>query len=113
MPQTPRGLDGHGSPMPSPFVSKPSPGVVYSRIGSREMRGFECFVGVALAALSLFVLVAGLMGREGVLRIGKKAAGEPTEEPKTPYRRIVVSNVVLGIIGVVVGIIMVVFTCFV
>ena len=66
------------------------------------MSVFVWFVGSVLITLSLVLLFAGLTGREGMLRIGKMAAGEPQREP--PSERRLVYSIVLGIIGVIVGI---------
>jgi hypothetical protein len=61
------------------------------------------FVGVVLIAFSLLLWVAGLTGREGVLRIGKKAVAEGKEESKAGLRSVNAFNIVVGIAGVLVG----------
>ena len=67
------------------------------------MAGLWWFIGLVLIALSLVLLVAGLTRREGVLRIGKITLAESTKEPKTDVRPIKLSNVIVGIIGFLVG----------
>jgi len=67
------------------------------------MSGFWWFIGVILITLSLVLLVAVLTGREGVLRIGKTTVAETRKEPETRLRSVRLSNAVVGIIGVLVG----------
>ncbi len=61
------------------------------------------FIGVVLIVLSFVLWVAGLTGREGVLRIGRLTLTESRKQPKTGFRRVKLSNVVVGIIGFSVG----------
>jgi len=67
------------------------------------MSVFMWFIGVVLMILSFILWVAGCTGREGVLRIGKVTVSESRKEPKTGFRRVKLSNVVVGIIGFAVG----------
>ncbi len=61
------------------------------------------FIGVVLMILSFILWVAGLMGREGVLRIGRQVVAERREESKAALRPVNATNVVLGIVGILVG----------
>jgi|APIni6443716594_1056825.scaffolds.fasta_scaffold1829117_1 hypothetical protein len=61
------------------------------------------FIGVVLMILSFILWLAGLMGREGVLRIGRQTVAERREESKAELRPVNASNVVLGIVGILVG----------
>jgi len=61
------------------------------------------FVGILLILLSFVLWLAGLAGREGVLRIGKATVAESRKEPKTNVRPVKLSNVVVGLIGILVG----------
>lgn len=60
------------------------------------------FIGLVLIVLSMVLLFAGLTGRQGTLRIGKRAMQEPEREP--PSERQLVYTIVVGIIGVLAGI---------
>ena len=60
-------------------------------------------IGTVLTVLSLTLLVAGLQGREGVIRIGKVATPEGGDSSKALPRSVNVSNVVLGLVGILVG----------
>lgn len=60
-------------------------------------------VGTVLTLLSFALLVAGLQGKDGLIRIGKAAAAQEDETPKVQTRSVKVSNVVLGLIGILVG----------
>jgi hypothetical protein len=59
------------------------------------------FVGTILVILSSVLLGAGLQGKEGTLWIGKEAEGE--EVPKAQLPSANASNVVVGLIGILVG----------
>lgn len=61
------------------------------------------FIGVALMILSFVLWVAGLTGREGVLRIGKVTAVQRREGSKGQLRPVNASNVAVGIVGILVG----------
>ena len=61
------------------------------------------FVGTLLMLLSFVLWLAGLAGREGVLRIGKATVAESRKEPKTDVRPVKLSNVVVGLTGILVG----------
>jgi uncharacterized membrane protein len=61
------------------------------------------FAGVVLIALSLLLWVAGLTGKEGVLRIGRETAAGHEGDSKTQVRPVKTSNVALGIVGILVG----------
>ncbi len=61
------------------------------------------FIGVVLMALSFILWIAGLTGKEGVLRIGREKVAERKEESKAELRPVNASNVVLGIVGILVG----------
>ena len=60
-------------------------------------------IGVVLMILSFILWVAGLTGKEGVLRIGKATAAERREESKGQLRPVNASNVAVGIVGILVG----------
>jgi len=59
--------------------------------------------GAVLIVLSFLLLVAGLQGREGILRIGKATAAEDEEAPKAHLRSVNAPNVVLALVGILVG----------
>jgi hypothetical protein len=69
-----------------------------------EMTVLWGFVGTALVVLSSVLLVAGLRGKEGTLRIGKGSAAEVDEVPNTQPQTVNVTNVAVGIVGILVGI---------
>jgi hypothetical protein len=60
-------------------------------------------IGTILTILSLGLLVAGLQGREGTVRIGKVDTAEEDEASKTLPRSVNTLNVALGLIGILVG----------
>lgn len=78
------------------------------------------FVSTALVVLSFVLLVAGLKGREGILRIGQLtdaerqeesglriselADVEPVEASNPQPRSVNIPNVVVGIAGILVGV---------
>jgi hypothetical protein len=62
------------------------------------------FVGTVLVVLSSVLLVAGLRGKEGTLRIGKISVAEVDEVPNAQPRPGSGSNVAVGIVGILVGI---------
>ena len=62
------------------------------------------FVGTVLLVLSSVLLVAGLRGKEGTLRIGKISAAEVDEVPNAQPRPSRASNVAVGVVGILVGI---------
>jgi hypothetical protein len=61
-------------------------------------------IGTILIVLSFALLVAGLQGKEGIVRIGKAATPEEDEASEAPPRSVKVSNVVLGMVGMLVGV---------
>jgi len=61
------------------------------------------FVGTVLIVLSFVLWVAGLAGREGILRIGKVTAAERREESEAQLQPAKTFNIVLGIVGILVG----------
>jgi len=61
-------------------------------------------VGAVLVVLSFLLLVAGLQGREGILRIGKVSTAEVDEVSNTQPRPVHAANVAVGIVGILVGI---------
>jgi uncharacterized membrane protein len=61
------------------------------------------FIGVVLMILSFVLWVAGLTGKEGVLRIGKETAADRKGESKGQLRPVNAYNVALGIVGILVG----------
>jgi uncharacterized membrane protein len=65
------------------------------------------FVGTVLIVLSFVLWVAGLAGREGILRIGKVTAAERREESEAQLRPVKTSNIVVGIVGIMVGLAMI------
>ena len=65
------------------------------------------FVGTVLIVLSFVLWVAGLAGREGILRIGKATAAERREESEAQLRPVKTSNIVVGIVGIMVGLTMI------
>jgi hypothetical protein len=62
------------------------------------------FVGTVLVVLSSVLLVAGLRGKEGTLRIGKISVAEVDEVPNAQPRPGRASNVAVGVVGILVGI---------
>jgi hypothetical protein len=62
------------------------------------------FVGTVLVVLSSVLLVAGLRGKKGTLRIGRISAAEVDEVPNAQPRPGSGSNVAVGIVGILVGI---------
>jgi len=62
------------------------------------------FTGTVLVVLSSVLLVAGLRGKEGTLRIGKVGAMEVDEASDAQPRPVHASNVAVGIVGILVGI---------
>jgi hypothetical protein len=62
------------------------------------------FVSTVLVVLSFVLLVAGLRGKEGTLRIGKVGVMEVDEPSDAQPRSIHASNVAVGIVGILVGI---------
>jgi uncharacterized membrane protein len=62
------------------------------------------FVSTVLVVLSFVLLVAGLRGKEGTLRIGKVGAIEVDEASDAQPRSVHASNVAVGIVGILVGI---------
>jgi hypothetical protein len=60
-------------------------------------------IGTVLTVLSFALLVAGLRGRKGIIRIGKVATPEEDEASKVLPRSVNASNVVLGLVGILVG----------
>ena len=62
------------------------------------------FVGTVLVVLSSVLLVAGLRGKEGTLRIGKVGAAEVDEVPNAQPRPVHASNTAVGVVGILVGI---------
>ena len=71
------------------------------------MSVLEWFFGLLLITLSLFVLVAALTKREGVLRIGKITVTEGEGKPQTRLESIRLSDVALAIIGFLAGLAMI------
>ena len=61
------------------------------------------FVGALLMLLSFVLWLAGLEGREGVLRIGKATVAETRREPKTNTQPVRFRNVIVGLIGILAG----------
>lgn len=61
-------------------------------------------VSTILVVLSSILLVAGLQGKEATLRIGNISPAEEDEVPNTQPRTVHVSNVAVGIVGILVGI---------
>jgi hypothetical protein len=68
-----------------------------------EMSVLWWLVGTVLIVLSLLLFVTGLQGREGMLQIGKVTVNEAEEAPRTQPRPVNVSNVVIGLVGILVG----------
>jgi hypothetical protein len=66
-------------------------------------------VGVPLVYLSLLLYFAGLTGRDGVLRIGKKAVAERRQEPSAQHRPARLPNLVLGLAGALVGLAVIIY----
>ena len=62
------------------------------------------FTGTVLVVLSSVLLVAGLRGKEGTLRIGKVGAMEVDEASDAQNRPVHASNVAVGIAGILVGV---------
>ena len=62
------------------------------------------FVGTVLVVLSSVLLAAGLRGKEGTVRIGKVSAADVDEVPDAQPRPVHISNVAVGIVGILVGI---------
>jgi len=62
------------------------------------------FVGTVLVVLSSVLLVAGLRGKEGTVRIGKVSAPDVDAVPHAQPRPVQASNVAVGIIGILAGI---------
>ena len=65
------------------------------------------FVGTVLIVLSFVLWVAGLAGSEGILRIGKVTAAERREGSEARLRPVKTSNMVVGIVGIMVGLTMI------
>lgn len=64
-------------------------------------------VSVVLVVLSCILLAAGIQGKQGTLRIGQMSPPEPPppdQVPGPPPGQMQVTNVAVGIIGIVVGI---------
>jgi len=61
-------------------------------------------IGTILIVLSFALLVAGLQKKEGIVRIGKVGTPEEGEASGAPPRSVKVSNVVLGLVGMLVGV---------
>jgi hypothetical protein len=61
-------------------------------------------IGTILIVLSFALLVAGLQKKEGIVRIGKVGTPEEGEASEAPPRSVKVSNVVLGLVGMLVGV---------
>jgi uncharacterized membrane protein len=60
-------------------------------------------IGTVLTVVSFALLVAGLKGRAGIVRIGKVAAPEKDEASKALPRSVNASNIVLGLVRILVG----------
>ena len=60
-------------------------------------------LGLVVIIISFILWLAGLMGREGVLLIGKKAVAERKEQTKGQLRPVNAFNIVMGIAGILVG----------
>jgi uncharacterized membrane protein len=61
-------------------------------------------IGPALIVLSFVVWVAGMQGKEAMLSIGKQTVAESKEaKSKTEVRLVNIFNVVIGIVGILVG----------
>jgi hypothetical protein len=61
------------------------------------------FAGILLILLSFVLWLAGLAGREGVLRIGKATVAESRKEPKTDILPVRLLNAIVGLTGILVG----------
>ena len=61
------------------------------------------FAGTFLMLLSFVLWLSTLAGREGVLRIGKVTVAQSREGPKPDVRPVKLSNVVVGLTGILVG----------
>jgi len=70
----------------------------------RDMQVLWWFVSTVLVLLSFVLLVAGLRGKEGTLKIGKVGATEVDEASDSQPRSVHSSNVAVGIVGILVGI---------
>ena len=61
------------------------------------------FAGTLLMLLSFVLWLSTLAGREGVLRIGKVTVAQSREGPKPDVRLVRLSNAILGLVGILVG----------
>ncbi len=63
------------------------------------------FLGLVVIINSLILWLAGLVGKEGVLLIGEKAVAERREQTKGLLRPVNAFNVVMGIVGILMGLV--------
>jgi hypothetical protein len=63
------------------------------------------FPGLVVIIVSFILWIAGLSGKEGVLLVGKKAVAERKEQSKGQLRPVNAFNVVMGIAGILVGLV--------
>jgi uncharacterized membrane protein len=67
-------------------------------------------IGPALIVLSFVVWVAGMQGKEAMLSIGRRTVAESKEaKSKTDVRLVNIFNVVIGILGILVGLASILF----
>jgi hypothetical protein len=63
------------------------------------------FSGLVVIIVSFILWIAGLSGKEGVLLVDKKAVAELKEQSKGKLRPVNAFNVVMGIAGILVGLV--------